>query len=84
MKVRDIISSIEEVAPLSYQESYDNAGLIVGEYNQEVSGILICLDVIERVVEEAIQKGANLIIAHHPIVFKGLKDLMDRTMLSEL
>ncbi|WP_282125342.1 Nif3-like dinuclear metal center hexameric protein [Marinifilum flexuosum] len=73
MKVRDIISSIEEVAPLSYQESYDNAGLIVGEYNQEVSGILICLDVIESVIEEAIQKGANLIIAHHPIVFKGLK-----------
>ncbi|MCY1633107.1 Nif3-like dinuclear metal center hexameric protein [Marinifilum sp. D737] len=73
MKVRDIISSIEEVAPLSYQESYDNAGLIVGEYNQEVSGILICLDVIESVVEEAIQKGANLIVAHHPIVFKGLK-----------
>ncbi|WP_421918289.1 Nif3-like dinuclear metal center hexameric protein [Marinifilum sp.] len=73
MKVRDIILSIEELAPLSYQESYDNAGLIVGEYNQEVSGILICLDVIESVVEEAIQKGANLIIAHHPIVFKGLK-----------
>jgi dinuclear metal center YbgI/SA1388 family protein len=73
LKVRDIISAIEEVAPLSYQESYDNAGLIVGEYKQEVSGILICLDVIESVVEEAIQKGANLIIAHHPIVFKGLK-----------
>ncbi|NOU60263.1 Nif3-like dinuclear metal center hexameric protein [Marinifilum caeruleilacunae] len=73
MKVRDIISSIEEVAPLSYQESYDNAGLIVGDYKQEVHGILICLDVIESVVEEAITKGANLIIAHHPIVFKGLK-----------
>lgn len=73
MKVRDIISSIEQIAPLSYQESYDNAGLIVGEYGQEVSGVLICLDVIESVIEEAINKGANLIIAHHPIVFKGLK-----------
>ena len=73
MKVRDIVSSIEQMAPVSYQESYDNSGLIVGEYNQEVTGVLICLDVIESVVKEAIQKGANLIIAHHPIVFKGLK-----------
>jgi dinuclear metal center YbgI/SA1388 family protein len=73
LKVRDIISSIEQLAPLSYQESYDNAGLVVGEYNQEVNGVLICLDVVESVVEEAIKKDANLIIAHHPIVFKGLK-----------
>lgn len=61
------------MAPVSYQESYDNSGLIIGRYDSEVSGVLICLDVIESVVEEAIEKGANLIIAHHPIVFKGLK-----------
>jgi dinuclear metal center YbgI/SA1388 family protein len=73
LKVREIVSQIEQLAPLSYQESYDNSGLIVGEYDQEVSGVLICLDVIECVVEEAINKGLNLIIAHHPIVFKGLK-----------
>ena len=73
MKVNDIVSSIEEMAPVSYQESYDNAGLLVGSYDTEVSGVLICLDVVESVVEEAINKGANLIIAHHPIVFKGLK-----------
>ncbi len=73
MKVKDIVSFIEEVAPVSYQESYDNAGLLIGSYGTEVSGVLICLDVVELVVEEAIKKGANLIIAHHPIVFKGLK-----------
>ena len=73
MRIRDIVSSIEQIAPMSYQESYDNSGLIVGDYSQEVSGVVICLDVIESVVEEAIQLGANMIIAHHPIVFKGLK-----------
>jgi len=73
LKVKDIVAAIEEIAPLSYQESYDNAGLIVGGYDWEVTGALICLDVIESVVEEAIDKGANLIISHHPIVFKGLK-----------
>ncbi len=73
MKVRDIVSSIEEMAPLTYQESYDNAGLLIGSYDSDVTGVLICLDVVESVVEEAVKKGANLIIAHHPIVFKGLK-----------
>ena len=73
MKVKDIIASIEEIAPLSYQESYDNAGLIVGAYDWDITGALICLDVVEEVVEEAIEKGLNLIISHHPIVFKGLK-----------
>lgn len=73
MKIQDVISSIEQVAPTSYQESYDNVGLIVGEYETKLSGVLICIDVIERVVEEAIQKKANLIISHHPVVFKGLK-----------
>ena len=73
MKVKDIVAAIEEIAPLSYQESYDNAGLIVGRYDWEITGALICLDVVEEVVEEAISKGLNLIISHHPIVFKGLK-----------
>lgn len=73
MKVKDIVAAIEEMAPLSYQESYDNAGLIVGRYDWELTGALVCLDVVEEVVEEAIEKGLNLIISHHPIVFKGLK-----------
>lgn len=89
MKVKDIIAPIERMAPVSYQESYDNAGLIVGEYNQEVSGVLICLDVIESVIDEAVEKGANLIIAHHPIVFKGLKrfngsNYVERTVIKAI
>jgi dinuclear metal center YbgI/SA1388 family protein len=73
LKIRDIVSSIEVMAPLTYQESYDNAGLLIGSYDSVVTGVLICLDVVESVVEEAVKKGVNLIIAHHPIVFKGLK-----------
>ncbi|MFA8433670.1 MAG: Nif3-like dinuclear metal center hexameric protein [Marinifilaceae bacterium] len=89
MKVRDIVSAIEEMAPLSYQESYDNAGLIVGRPQDEVTGVLICLDVVEKVVEEAKAKGANLIIAHHPIVFKGLKrfngnNYVERTVMAAI
>jgi dinuclear metal center YbgI/SA1388 family protein len=89
LKVRDIVSAIEEMAPLSYQESYDNAGLIVGCPQDEVTGVLICLDVVEKVVEEAKAKGANLIIAHHPIVFKGLKrfngnNYVERTVMAAI
>jgi len=73
LKIKDIVSSIEEMAPASYQESYDNSGLIIGTFDTEVTGVLVCLDVVESVVEEAIKKDVNLIIAHHPIVFKGLK-----------
>lgn len=75
MKILDIIGILESVAPSAYQEGYDNSGLIVGQINAEVSGVLVCLDCIESVVDEAILKGFNLIIAHHPIVFKGLKRL---------
>ncbi len=72
-KVSDVVSVIESVAPLSYQESYDNSGLIIGQYNNNVSGVLICLDVTEEVVEEAIRLGVNMIVSHHPVVFSGLK-----------
>lgn len=73
--IKDITNYMEQLAPLSLQESYDNAGLIVGDPNEEVKGVLCTLDCTEAVVEEAIQAGCNLIIAHHPIVFKGLKKL---------
>lgn len=73
MKIKEITSYLEQIAPLIYQESYDNAGLIVGDPNAEVDQVLICLDSIEEVVDEAIAKGCGLIIAHHPIVFSGLK-----------
>jgi dinuclear metal center YbgI/SA1388 family protein len=72
-KIKDISTCLEEFAPLSLQEGYDNAGLIVGDENMEVKGVLLCIDSTEEVVKEAKQKNCNLIIAHHPIVFKGLK-----------
>lgn len=75
MKVEDITNIIEEFAPLSLQESYDNAGLILGSPDLEVRGCLLCLDVTEKVVEEAIQNNLNLIISHHPLIFNGLKKI---------
>lgn len=73
MKLSEITSFLETFAPLDWQEDYDNSGLIVGEPHQEINQALISLDCTEAVVEEAIQSGCNLIISHHPIVFKGLK-----------
>lgn len=73
MKLQSLISYLESIAPPSYQESYDNASLIVGNPAMEIKGVLTCLDSTEAIVEEAIQLGCNVIVAHHPIVFKGLK-----------
>ena len=73
--IKDIITHLETVAPPAYQEDYDNAGLIVGDPGAEVKGVLVCLDALEEVVEEAVRLGCNLVVAHHPIVFKGLKKL---------
>ena len=73
MQLKEIIQALEQWAAPSLQESYDNSGLIVGDKNMELTSALICLDSTEAVVDEAIAIGANLIIAHHPIVFSGLK-----------
>jgi dinuclear metal center YbgI/SA1388 family protein len=81
MLIQDIISHLETIAPPVYQESYDNAGLIVGNKWATVTGILTCLDSTEAIVEEAIQKNCNLIVAHHPIVFRGLKSLTGSTYI---
>lgn len=75
MRIKDITDFLEQFAPLSYQESYDNSGLLVGDANAEISGVAITLDVTEQVIDEAIRNGDNLIIAHHPLIFKGLKSL---------
>ena len=75
MEIRNVLQYLESIAPPIYQESYDNAGLIVGNMDTEVSGVLCCLDATEEVVAEAIEKGCNVVLAHHPIVFKGLKRL---------
>ena len=73
MKLKELCRLLEEWAPLAYQETYDNSGLIVGDPSAELTGVLISLDCIEEVIDEAISKGCNAIVSHHPIVFKGLK-----------
>jgi dinuclear metal center YbgI/SA1388 family protein len=73
MKLKEITDCLETYAPLAYQENYDNAGLICGHHNMDITAALICLDSTEAVIDEAIQRGCNLVIAHHPIVFSGLK-----------
>ena len=75
MILTEIINYLETIAPSSLQESYDNAGLIVGNSSSTVHKALICLDSTEEIVDEAIEQKADLIIAHHPIIFKGLKKL---------
>jgi dinuclear metal center YbgI/SA1388 family protein len=81
--IKEIIQFLHTLAPSSLQESYDNAGLIVGEEQQMCTGILVCLDSIEAVVEEAIEKKCNLIIAHHPIVFEGLKKITGKNYIEK-
>jgi len=75
MQLKQITNFIESVAPLAFQESYDNAGLIIGNPEDEISGILITLDITEEILDEAISKKLNLIVCHHPIVFSGIKKL---------
>ena len=75
MKISEIINYLDSYAPQSFKEDYDNVGLLVGNRNNEISGVLISLDVTEAVVEEAVSKKANLIVSHHPIIFRGLKKL---------
>ena len=73
MKVRDIASAIESFAPLSLQESYDNSGLVVGRYDDEVQKALLAVDVTDEVIDEALAEGCDMIITHHPIIFHPLK-----------
>ena len=75
MKIKQVLCALEQFAPLPLQESWDNAGLQVGLTEAEVSGALLCLDVNEQIVDEAIQKGCNLIVSHHPLLFRGLKQV---------
>jgi len=89
MKLKELCNSLEEWAPLAYQESYDNSGLIVGDLSSELTGVLVSLDCIEEVIDEAIAKGCNVIVSHHPIVFKGLKtftgnNYVERTVLKAI
>jgi dinuclear metal center YbgI/SA1388 family protein len=88
-KIKDIIQYLNTIAPLAYQESYDNAGLLVGNAEEEVKKILITLDITEDVVQEAKDKNCELIVAHHPIIFKELKKLtgtnyVERTVIKAI
>lgn len=89
MKVRELTSFLETIAPPQLQEDYDNSGLIIGNPETKVNGVLICLDSIESIVDEAINLKCNLIIAHHPIIFKGVKRLngknyIERTIIKAI
>lgn len=75
MKLSKISAILEDFAPLSLQESYDNAGLLTGNKEMDISAALICIDITEEVIDEAIAKECKLIISHHPLVFKGLKKI---------
>ena len=77
MNIREIIDALERFAPLPLQDDYDNSGLQVGTTETEVSGVLLCLDVTRQVVDEAINNGCNMIISHHPLLFRPLKRLTD-------
>ncbi|MBD5268229.1 MAG: Nif3-like dinuclear metal center hexameric protein [Bacteroides sp.] len=79
LKVKDIASAIEEFAPKSLQESYDNTGLQVGNPDMDVSAVLLCLDVTEDVLAEARRRQCNMIVSHHPLLFSGLKRISGNT-----
>lgn len=81
MTVREICNIIEEFAPLAYQEDYDNSGLLVGLPDATVNGILLSIDVTPDVIDDALKHGANLIVAHHPVIFGGIKRLIGKTYI---
>lgn len=89
MKIKDIIAELENFAPPSLKEHYDNTGLLTGDPEQECSGVLTSLDTTEQVIEEAVRKSCNLIISHHPVIFSGLKKItgenhVERTVISAI
>ncbi|GAA4269793.1 Nif3-like dinuclear metal center hexameric protein [Hyunsoonleella aestuarii] len=84
MVIQDVINYLEKLAPLAYAEDFDNVGLLVGNKNTPIKGILVTLDTLETVVEEAIFKDCNLIVSFHPIIFKGLKKLTGETYVERV
>ncbi|APX99445.1 Nif3-like dinuclear metal center hexameric protein [Lacinutrix venerupis] len=79
MIIQDVINHLEDFAPLAYAEDFDNVGLLVGDKNANLTGVLVTLDTLEAVVDEAIENNCNLIVSFHPIIFKGLKKLTGKT-----
>lgn len=79
MICRDIIETVNEFAPLSLQENWDNSGVQLGDIDDECRGVLLCVDVTPDVVDEAVSRGCNLIVSHHPLIFKGLRHITGAT-----
>jgi dinuclear metal center YbgI/SA1388 family protein len=89
MKIKELTAFLETIAPLSYQEDYDNSGLLVGDPGHDVQSALLSLDCTEAVIDEAVRKGCGIVIAHHPVIFRGLKSLtgrnyVERTVMSAI
>lgn len=84
MDIKTIIHTLEQWAPGDYQESYDNSGLLTGDASWDCTGVLISLDCLESVVDEAIERGCNLIVAHHPILFRGLKKIIGKNYVEKV
>ena len=78
MKIKELVSALERFAPLPLQDGFDNAGLQIGLTDAEATGALLCLDVTEAVLDEAIALGYNVVISHHPLIFKGYKSITGR------
>ena len=83
MTIADVTSAIEKFAPLALQEDYDNCGMQVGDSNEDCTGAILCVDVTPAIVDEAISRGCNLIISHHPLIFKGLKRLTGSSQVEQ-
>ena len=83
MKIKQIFSILEEMAPLSYAEDFDNVGLLVGNQEDEVNGVLVCHDALETVIDEAISKNCNLVVCFHPILFSGLKKITGKNYVEK-
>ena len=84
MKIADVVKYLESIAPPYLQESYDNSGLLTGDMEDEIRGVLICLDSTEDVIQEAIDTNCNLVVAHHPIVFSGLKKITGKNYVERV
>ena len=83
MTIADVTSAIEKIAPLALQEDYDNCGLQVGNRDEECTGAILCVDVTPSIVDEAVARGCNLIISHHPLIFKGIKRLTGASLVEK-
>ena len=84
MIVQDIIQQLETLAPLAYAEEFDNVGLLIGDKNTTVKGVLVTLDCLPEVVDEAVNNDCNLIVSFHPIIFKGLKSINGKTYVERV